>query len=238
MAKLILKFNNEVVDHIELQQGDMKIGRKSTNDIFIDNLAISGEHANIFTIGGDSFVQDLGSTNGTMVNDNKIAKHHLKNGDVIMIGKHSLVYIAENAESDEEKTEDFAKTVIIGPGSMPDLSSPPASGGGAGFSPKETMSMSEDKQKASAGRQGAIFVLSGANSGKRIDLMKSITNLGKTGSVSGSIKRSPSGYTLGPAAGGKPPKLNGRELRAGEDANLKNGDIIEVAGTRLQFYLK
>ena len=69
MAKIIIKFNNDVIDHIDLKQGDMKIGRKPGCDIFIDNLAISGEHANIFTVGEDSFIQDLGSTNLRVCHD-------------------------------------------------------------------------------------------------------------------------------------------------------------------------
>ncbi|MEK7816423.1 MAG: FHA domain-containing protein, partial [Pseudomonadota bacterium] len=72
MAKFIIKLNNNVVDHVELGQGDMKIGRKAGCEIHLDNLSVSGEHANIFTIGEDSFVQDLGSTNGTYVNNKKI----------------------------------------------------------------------------------------------------------------------------------------------------------------------
>lgn len=230
MAKLILKFNNEVIDHIELAQGDMKIGRKSTNEVFIDNLAVSGEHANVFTIGEDSFVQDLGSTNGTFVNNKRITKHHLKNGDVITIGKHTMVYFSEeDTTSSEENTEDFARTVIINPGAAPSPEMNPA---------KDTMSMKAPDSPASAERQGAIFVLSGGNSGKRIELTKSITNLGKTGRISGSINKTASGYKLVAASGATDlPRLNGREVDT-EGSELKNGDIIEVAGTRLQFYLK
>src|SRR5256885_13549556 len=114
MAKLIVKFNNEVVDHVELKQGDMKIGRRPGSDIFLDNLAVSGEHANIFTIGEDSFVQDLSSTNGTFINNKKITKHHLRNGDAVVIGKHTLVYLTEA----QETRPDFAKTVIINPAAV------------------------------------------------------------------------------------------------------------------------
>lgn len=78
MAKVILKYETKVLEEFELGQGDMKIGRRPNSDITIDNMAVSGEHANIFTIGDDSFVQDLGSTNGTYVNNKKITKHHLK----------------------------------------------------------------------------------------------------------------------------------------------------------------
>jgi hypothetical protein len=225
MAKMIIKFNNDVVDHVELKQGDMKLGRKPGCDIVLDNLAVSGEHANIFTIGGDSFIQDLNSTNGTFINNKKITKHHLRNGDQVVIGKHTLVYLSDAAQN-ERPTEDFAKTVIISPAAR-DAMVP----GAAPARPSAPVAPT-----APAPQQGALFVLSGANSGKRIELTKPITNLGKTGKRAGSITREGDSYVL---AGGEddPPKLNGRAVTS-EGAKLKNGDIIEVAGTRLQFYLK
>ena len=231
MPKLIMKFNNEVVDHIELKQGDMKIGRRATCDVYIDNLAISGEHANVFTIGDDSFIQDLNSTNGTFVNNKKVTKHHLQNGDMIAIGKHIFVFYDDN-DTGEETTQDFAKTVIIDPNSSsPDI--PTASK--KSFA-KDTIATHTAEAKEE--RQGAIFVLSGANSGKRIELTKTVTNLGKTGKVAGTISRTPGGYNLAASNKNDVPKLNGRGLRMAEEVPLKNGDIIEVAGTRLQFYLK
>ncbi len=79
--------------------------------------------------------------------------------------------------------------------------------------------------------------MSGANSGRRIELNRTITNLGKTGKRSGTITRTGENYTLAPGEDGEPPKLNGRPI-ASTGAKLKNGDIIEITGTRLQFYLK
>jgi pSer/pThr/pTyr-binding forkhead associated (FHA) protein len=75
----------------------MTIGRKDDNDIRIDNLAVSGHHAKLLTIFDDSFLEDLDSTNGTYVNGRPITKHPLKNGDVIVIGKHELRYINESS---------------------------------------------------------------------------------------------------------------------------------------------
>ncbi len=227
MAKLIIKIDNEVIDHVELRQGDMKIGRKPGCDIFLDNLSVSGEHANIFTIGEDSFIQDLNSTNGTFINNKRITKHYLRNGDIITIGKYTLVYMTEPSET---RTMDFAKTVIINPIAREE---PPA--------PLSSASPAAASRPAAAGkaapRLGALYVLSGAASGKRIDLTKSITNLGKAGRRAGTITRNDDGsYLLAPGAD-ETPKLNGRPVPA-EGVLLKNGDIIEVGGTRLQFYLR
>ena len=239
MAKIIIKFNNDVVDHIDLKQGDMKIGRKPGCEIHIDNLSVSGEHANIFTVGEDSFIQDLGSTNGTFINNKKITKHHLKNGDTVVIGKHSLIYFTDSARASQAPDE-FAKTVIINPSRTvepkPTTPAPaPAPTEAAAITletkPKETPKTDTDRR-----RVGAIFVLSGMNSGKRIDLTKKITNLGSGGKRAGAITQTDDGFTLAPGVD-ETPKLNGRPIPS-EGSRLKNGDVIEVAGTRLQFYLK
>jgi pSer/pThr/pTyr-binding forkhead associated (FHA) protein len=221
MSKLIVKFNNDVVDHVDIKQGDMKIGRKPGCDVFLDNLAVSGEHANIFTIGEDSFVQDLGSTNGTFINNKRITKHHLRNGDQVMIGKHTLTYMSDQAS---KPNEDFAKTVIINPSSQAAAAAP------------EPRPIPAPPPPPPIDRHGALFVLSGPNSGKRIELTKSVTNLGKVGKRAGTITRGREGYTLAPGED-EAPKLNGRQVTPNGDS-LKNGDIIEVAGTRLQFYFK
>lgn len=204
MGKLILKFNDQILEQFELKQGDTTIGRKPGNDVLIDNLAVSGSHASIFTVGDDSFIQDLDSTNGTFINNQRITKHHLVHGDVVLIGKHSLVYQNEHAR----KTDDFAKTVVINPQAAP---------------------------KTPQG--AALFILSGPNSGKRVDLTKSITQLGKTGKAAGTITQTPKGYVLKPAATGEVARLNAKAVRA-DGEELRNGDIIEVADTRMQFYLK
>ena len=212
MAKVILTYNKKVLDTFELDQGDVKIGRRPDVDITIDSMAVSGEHANIFTIGEDSFIQDLGSTNGTFVNNKKISKHHLKDGDLIMIGKHTLNYVNETQDKVAPvPTEDFAKTVIMAPPSAP--------------------------KNADAKQKAVLYVLSGSSSGKRIEMSKRITNLGKTGKRSGTITRTDGAFVL--VAGDSPdlPKLNGR-LIARRGAKLKDGDVIEVSGTRLQFQLR
>ena len=111
MAKLILSVDGQVLKEYNLSKERTLIGRKAHNDIQIDNLAVSGEHAAIITILNDSFIEDLGSTNGTMVNGKPIKKHFLQNNDVVEIGKHKLKYF--NDAPAQASAADFEKTMII-----------------------------------------------------------------------------------------------------------------------------
>src|SRR6185503_5566022 len=95
MAKLILSVDGQVLKEYTLSKERTLIGRTPHTDIQIGNLAVSGEHAAIITILNDSFIEDLGSTNGTMVNGKPIKKHFLQNNDVVEIGKHKLKYFNE-----------------------------------------------------------------------------------------------------------------------------------------------
>ncbi|MEP7070187.1 MAG: FHA domain-containing protein [Usitatibacter sp.] len=111
MAKLILSVDGQVLKEYPLTKERTLIGRKPHNDIPIDNLAVSGEHAAIITILNDSFIEDLGSTNGTMVNGKPVKKHFLQNNDVVEIGKHKLKYF--NDAPTAATAADFEKTMII-----------------------------------------------------------------------------------------------------------------------------
>jgi len=117
MAKLILSMDGLVLKEIPLSKERTTIGRKPHNDIQIDNLAVSGEHAVIVTILADSFLEDLGSTNGTFVNGKTVKKHFLQGNDVIELGKYKLKYISE-ALPGAAKAADFEKTMVLRPGAM------------------------------------------------------------------------------------------------------------------------
>ncbi len=113
MAKLIISVDGQVLDEVELVKERTTVGRKPHNDVRIENLAISGEHAAIVTILNDSFLEDLGSTNGTTVNGHPIKKHFLQNNDVVEIGKYKLKYINEKAS--QSSSGDFEKTMLLRP---------------------------------------------------------------------------------------------------------------------------
>ncbi len=119
MAKLILSMDGLVLKEIPLAKERTTIGRKPHNDIQIDNLAVSGEHAVIVTILNDCFLEDLGSTNGTLVNGNPVKKHFLQNNDVVELGKYRLKFVGESPSlaATAEKA-DFEKTMVLRPSAM------------------------------------------------------------------------------------------------------------------------
>src|SRR6266705_1464126 len=125
MAKLILSMDALILKEITLSKERTTIGRKPHNDIQIDNLAVSGEHAVIVTILQDSFLEDLGSTNGTVVNGQPIKKHFLQNSDIIELGKYKLKYVNE-AVAGQAKAADFEKTMVLRPGSVKAATPAPA----------------------------------------------------------------------------------------------------------------
>jgi pSer/pThr/pTyr-binding forkhead associated (FHA) protein len=110
-AKLILSMDGAVIKEYPLNKERMTIGRKAHNDIAIDNLAVSGEHAAIVTILHDSFLEDLDSTNGLEVNGKPTKKHFLQNNDVIEISKYKLKYI--NDQVTQTSPADFEKTMVL-----------------------------------------------------------------------------------------------------------------------------
>src|SRR5260370_943843 len=144
MAKLILSMDGLVLKEIPLTKERTTIGRKPHNDIQIDNLAVSGEHAVIVTILNDSFLEDLGSTNGTVVNGNPIKKHFLQNNDVIELGKYKLKFIGEAAPAAAGEKADFEKTMVLRPSTMKAAAEQARAAGGGGA------------QTAVAARQAAV----------------------------------------------------------------------------------
>ena len=113
MAKLIVSLEGSVIRDYPLAKERVTIGRKPHNDIQIENLAVSGEHACIVTILNDSFLEDLGSTNGTLVNGNSVKKHILQNNDVIEIGKYRLKYVSEAPMAGRTTVDEFEKTMVL-----------------------------------------------------------------------------------------------------------------------------
>jgi pSer/pThr/pTyr-binding forkhead associated (FHA) protein len=277
MAKLILSMDGLVLKEIPLTKERTTLGRKPHNDIQIDNLAVSGEHAVIVTILNDSFLEDLGSTNGTVVNGNPVKKHFLQNNDVIELGKYKLKFIGEAAPAAGASGDkaDFEKTMVLRPSTMKAAAQAAAAAGGgaqaavaarqaavqaAGQSAAATGIADKDAAKAPAaaapaaapalgaapaapaakpGGQplGAIQLLSGGNAGKELELTKPLTTLGKPGVQVAVLTRRPQGYFITHVEGAARPEVNGQQIGAAPHA-LKDHDVIELAGIKMEFFLK
>lgn len=110
-AKLILSLDSTLIQEYPLSKERMTIGRKADNDIIINNLAVSSHHAAIVTIGHDSFMEDLDSTNGLSVNGVPVKKHFLQNNDLIEIGKYKLKYLSDHVS--QTNAADFEKTMVL-----------------------------------------------------------------------------------------------------------------------------
>jgi len=117
MLRIILKFNNTVLKELKIDQDEIIIGRDTGNDIQIDNIAVSREHARIIKGPNYYFIEDMSSKNGTFVNGKKINKKFLKEDDEITIGKHSLQIVLEEnpAKMNKKKIKGIDSTFRLGP---------------------------------------------------------------------------------------------------------------------------
>ena len=260
MAKLILSMDGLVLKEFSLAKERTTIGRKPHNDIQIDNLAVSGEHAVIVTILNDSFLEDLGSTNGTLVNGQQVKKHFLQNNDVVELGKYKLKYIGEAAAP--AKAADFEKTMILRPGAMRPQPAPApavspaqvaaATATSAASAPASAQKNFGDTQinqgaapapaskqapGAAPQRTGAVKILTGGNSGRQLELTKPLTTLGKPGVQVSVITRRPQGYFISHVEGATHPVVNGKTLDK-QAHPLNEHDIIELAGVKMEFFFK
>jgi hypothetical protein len=206
------------------------------------------------TILNDSFLEDMGSTNGTLVNGNPIKKHILQNNDVIEIGKYKLKYIAEAPA--HAPAEDFERTMILRPAKAapkpatePAPAPKPAMAPAAPAAPKPAQPASAPAAAAAAvtaataAKPGephmlaAVQILTGPSAGRELDLVKNLTTLGKPGLQVAVITRRPQGYFITHVEGAKFPIINGKMIDA-QAQPLHDHDVIELAGVKMEFFIK
>ena len=219
MGKLVVSLDGVVIKEVQITKDKTTLGRRPYNDIVIDNLAVSGEHAVLQMVGTDVFIEDLNSTNGTYINGKAVKKQLLAHNDTVEVGKYKIKFMVEDGT-------DYEKTMIMKPGQMAPAVAH-ASGRTSGFG-------------ALSGGAGAgvgpatIRVMNGAAAGREVVLTKVVTTVGKPGVQVASITKRPTGYVLAHVEGSSRPTVNSAPL-VGETVSLKNGDVIELAGTQMQF---
>jgi hypothetical protein len=219
MGKLVVSLDGVVIKEVQITKDKTTLGRRPYNDIVIDNLAVSGEHAVLQMVGADVFIEDLNSTNGTYINGKAVKKQLLSHNDTVEIGKYKIKFIVDDGT-------DYEKTMIMKPGMRPP--SPSGHGPGPGFGASGFGSLGASTAPAS------IRVLNGAAAGREVMLTKVVTTVGKPGVQVASITKRPGGYVLAHVEGAMQPTVNGNPV-VGETVHLKNGDVIELAGTQMQF---
>ena len=209
MARLVLSMDGLVLKEIPLDKQRTTIGRRAVNDIQIDNLAVSGEHAAIVSILDDAFLEDLDSTNGTLVNGQPVKKHVLRHNDVIEIGKYRLKYMADDPEASNfsrfpDPKVEFEARPAPPPAPLPHVT---------------------------------VRLLSGPQAGRQLELVKEVTTLGKPGVQVAVINRRPGSVVLTHVEGAEPPLLNGAAAGAGERP-LADKDVLELAGVRMEIRIR
>jgi pSer/pThr/pTyr-binding forkhead associated (FHA) protein len=216
MPKMIVSIDGVVIKEVQLTKDRTTLGRRPYNDIVIDNLAVSGEHAVIQLAGNDVTLEDLNSTNGTYINGKAVKKQQLNNNDTIEIGKYKIKY------ANEQQSEGFERTMVIKAG---------AAGMASMVSPAAAIAPENSAPTTSA---AAIKVLSGAAAGREVPLVKVVTTIGKPGVAVAAITKRPHGFVVAHVEGSNKPTLNGSPIGA-EPVTLKDGDVLELAGTQMQF---
>jgi len=233
MAKIILSMEGMVLKEIPLAKERTTIGRKPHNDIQIDNLAISGDHAVVVTILADSFLEDLNSTNGTLVNGQPIKKHFLRNNDIIELGKYKLKYLADLQAG--AAASDFERNAAIRSGQlkMPtELQLEPGD-----TITRSSVGLASVPKPPAPAPGAAIQLLNGPHAGKELELTKTLTTLGKPGLQVAVIAKRPHGFFITHVEGRQFPVVNGRSLDA-QAYPLGDHDVIEIAGIKMEFFLK
>jgi len=233
MPRILLKFNDDVLKVIDSNKDLITIGRNLKNDIQIDNLAVSNFHAHIVCQLGHYFIEDMGSTNGTFVNDRKISKWALVDNDVITIGKHTIVFLDEKVEDESIGIEELQmeKTMILD-------------------TKKQRELLGDDHVPAApelTGQVAELEVLTGSTDQARYSLGSRLTLVGKDSEaevklegmlapkIGCFISRDRSGYGLIPPEKKNKVKLNGQEVK--DAASLKSGDQIEIGNVKMRFML-
>jgi FHA domain-containing protein len=262
MSKLVLHLEDGTTLDIPLDHERITIGRRGDNDVCLPNLAVSGEHAAVVTILADSFLEDLGSTNGTLVNGNPIVKHFLRDRDEIDIGRHKFVYCTDEnvvissryvargmraAAGDLGEQVHAAKPITrsrraaggtrsqksVGLGKDPEPAKPrvPKSTTAA---VRSTLVETPAAPPIPPAPKPSVKVLSGPQAGREIPLTQEETSIGRAGIQVALISQMGGAFRLKSIEGDRAPLVNGQPA-TGAGVNLSSGDVIEIAGSKLEF---
>jgi pSer/pThr/pTyr-binding forkhead associated (FHA) protein len=234
MPMVKMQFEGEPVREFWIGRGGfLSIGREKSNDVVIDNLGVSRFHAKIDSVDDRFLLTDLDSKNGTCVNDAPVTSHWLSHGEVITIGKYTLIFICDEARDRPEGDDSpLAQTMMLSHERHQELLARSSQKGTTGEIEKEEV--------------GVVSFLAGGSG--EVTLPRKLTKIGKdplsdiivsgllVGRTSATISNRPTGYYLSYVSGLTKPKVNGETVK--ESVKLKEFDVIEIGSAKMQFVHK
>ena len=229
MARLVLSLDGQVLAEYNMNKERYTVGRLPDNDIRIDNPAVSGHHALVINILNDSFLEDLNSTNGTYVNGKIVKKHALQDDDVITVGHHTLRFV--DGEGDEPADE-FEKTRVITSRDAARMVVPPPP-------PPPPPTAPQGAFANGALPKAKLQVLSGQFAGRELELVKTLTTLGRPGVQVAAITRRADGFYIVHVESGREgdyPLVNGVAIGA-QARKLQDNDVLQLAGVKMGFFV-
>ncbi|MEN2432242.1 FHA domain-containing protein [Comamonas sp. F1-6] len=238
MPTLVISIDGAVIKEVQLTKERTTLGRRPYNDIVIENLAVSGEHAVLTISGGKVSIEDLRSTNGTYVNGRAIQKQDLLNGDLLDIGRYKIRFLDTVIADTNTSTAQGGKKALAHISEEADsgyakLASPSGFGEISSFS-----STIQGSLAALPARHAVIRMLTGSLAGREIPLFKVVTTLGKPGVAIASITQKPHGFVLTQLEGASEDlKLNGQVVGP-LSVPLLNGDTVDLAGSTMRFVVE
>lgn len=218
MPQLIVSIDGVVIKELKLTKERTALGRRPYNDIVIDNLAVSGEHAALHMSAQGVELEDLHSTNGTYVNGKAIERQWLRHGDTVDVGKYKIRFINPPSAAGLGVLQASQPGVELSP-SLPPRTPPVAPALASTHAPVLA---------------AAIRMLSGAGAGREVALTKVVTTIGKPGVAVAAITRRQHGYVLAHVEGADMPLHNGNPIGK-EPVPLQHGDVLALADTEMQF---
>jgi predicted component of type VI protein secretion system len=245
MARLVLKFQSQVLREIPLGERPLTIGRAPDNDVHIDNLAVSDHHARLSSDGGRMVIEDLGSLNGTYVNDLRVDRATLRDGDNIQIGKHQLQLdtVHEIDTTVADSVSGARKVQATHSAGEADLDSDGQRGLLRQNAVASAHADATEEPSADLRHVPTLRVLGGRTDRREYVLRAKLTVIGTSEMASvrlrgwfapvvgAQINHHQDGYYLG--LGDRVPKLNGQPIQG--PTLLRNGDVIQIGRVKLQF---
>lgn len=222
-VSLNILFQGSVVQEFSLAEKISSIGRDPGNDLQLDHPSVSRRHAKISQVFNEIFVEDAGSTNGTLLNGRRISKHVVRPGDTIAVGAYEIeLKPAEEMSSGAAEEEvDLDRTMVMTPNDITNAAA---------------KAVSQAKKPASVAGEASVKVIDGAETGKELPMTRSLLTLGRPGVGLAVIAKRSDGHYLLHVGGDQMPSVNGQKVgRSG--VRLTSGDKLTVSGVGYEFIL-